>query len=161
MFKCIFLNENAWIPIKLSMKFIPKGSINNIPALFQIMAWCRPGDTPLSESVMVSLQAHICFTRPQSVIHLVSSPPTEALSANRSLIRSPTYTWLPSLKRTDLRSNNSMLDNGLAPSVARSSQDMIYGPIAQKNYRPLRNKHHQIQSWHFLWMSTMKFKYYI
>ena len=25
------------------------GPINNIPALVQIMAWCRPGDKPLSE----------------------------------------------------------------------------------------------------------------
>ena len=26
------------------MKFVPKGPINNIPALAQIMAWRRPGD---------------------------------------------------------------------------------------------------------------------
>ena len=31
------------------MKFVPKGPINNIPALVQIMAWRRPGDKPLSE----------------------------------------------------------------------------------------------------------------
>ena len=34
---------------KISMKFVPKGPINNIPALVQIMAWRRPGDKPLSE----------------------------------------------------------------------------------------------------------------
>ena len=39
--KCIFLNENTWILIEISLKFVPKGSINNIPALVQIMAWCR------------------------------------------------------------------------------------------------------------------------
>ena len=33
IFKCIFLNENMWISIKISLKFGPKGSINNIPAL--------------------------------------------------------------------------------------------------------------------------------
>ena len=33
VFKCNFLNENVWIPIKISLKFVPKGSINNIPAL--------------------------------------------------------------------------------------------------------------------------------
>ena len=33
IFKCIFLNENVWIPIKISLKFVPKGPINNIPAL--------------------------------------------------------------------------------------------------------------------------------
>ena len=59
IFKCIFLNENVWIPIKISMKFVPKGPINNIPALVQIMAWRRPGDKPLSEPMMISLQTHI------------------------------------------------------------------------------------------------------
>ena len=33
IFKCIFLNENVSIPIKISVKFVPKGPINNIPAL--------------------------------------------------------------------------------------------------------------------------------
>ena len=33
IFKCIFLNENVWIPIKISLIFVPKGPINNIPAL--------------------------------------------------------------------------------------------------------------------------------
>ena len=49
VFKCIFLNENAWKSIKISLKFVPKGLINNIPALIQRMAWRRPGDKPLSE----------------------------------------------------------------------------------------------------------------
>ena len=31
--KCIFLNENVWIPITFSKKFVPNGPINNIPAL--------------------------------------------------------------------------------------------------------------------------------
>ena len=30
-----------------------KGPIYNIPALVQIMAWCRTGDKPLSEPMMV------------------------------------------------------------------------------------------------------------
>ena len=42
-----FLNENIWILIKISLKLVPKDPIDNIPALFQIMAWCRPGDKPL------------------------------------------------------------------------------------------------------------------
>ena len=49
IFKCIFLNENVSIAIKISLKFVPKGPINNIPSLVQIMAWRRPGDKPLSE----------------------------------------------------------------------------------------------------------------
>ena len=65
IFKCIFLNENAWISITISLKFVPKGPINNIPALVQIMAWRRSGDKPLSELMIVSLLTHICVTRPQ------------------------------------------------------------------------------------------------
>ena len=69
IFKCILLNENVWIPNKISMKFVPKGPINNIPSLVQIMAWRRPGDKTLSEPMMVSSLTHICITRPQWVKH--------------------------------------------------------------------------------------------
>ena len=65
IFKSIFLNENVLISIKISLKFVPKGPINNIPASVQIMAWRRPGDKPLSEPVMVRSLTHICVTRPQ------------------------------------------------------------------------------------------------
>ena len=58
IFKCIFFNENVWILIKISLKFVPKGPINKISALFQIMAWRRPGDKPLSEAMLVSLLMH-------------------------------------------------------------------------------------------------------
>ena len=63
IFKCIFLNENVWIPIEISLTLVSKGSIHNNPALFQIMVWRRPGD-------MVSSLTHICVTRP----HWVNSP---------------------------------------------------------------------------------------
>ena len=66
-FKRIFLNETLRISIKISPNFVPKGPINNIPALVQIMAWRRPGDKPLSEPMMVSLLTPICVTRPQWV----------------------------------------------------------------------------------------------
>ena len=59
IFKYIFLNENLWIPIKISLKFVPKGRMNNIPALVQIMAWRLPGDKPLFEPMMVSLPTHV------------------------------------------------------------------------------------------------------
>ena len=67
IFKCIFLNENVWIPIKIALKLVPRGPINNIPTLVQVMAWRRPGDKPLSEPMMVRLPTHICVTRPQWV----------------------------------------------------------------------------------------------
>ena len=66
-FKRIFLIENVRIQIKISLKFVPKGPINNNPALILIMAWRRSGDKPLSEPMMVSLVTHICVTRPQWV----------------------------------------------------------------------------------------------
>ena len=63
--KRIFLNENVRIFIKISLKFVSKGSINNIPALAQIMVWCQPGNKPLSEPKMVRLLTYICITRSQ------------------------------------------------------------------------------------------------
>ena len=60
-----FLNKNGRISFEISLKFVLKGSIANIPALVQIMAWRHPGDKPLSEPMMISLPAHICVTRPQ------------------------------------------------------------------------------------------------
>ena len=48
IFKCIFFNENLLISSKISLTSVPWVLINNIPALFQIMAWRRPGDKPLS-----------------------------------------------------------------------------------------------------------------
>ena len=65
IFKCILENENEWISPRISLKFVPKFRISNIPALVQIMAWRRPGDKPLSEPMMVSLLTHICVTRPK------------------------------------------------------------------------------------------------
>ena len=51
-FKCIFLNENDRIPIRISLKFVPRSAINNKPALVQVMAWRRTGDKPLPELML-------------------------------------------------------------------------------------------------------------
>ena len=67
IFKYIFLNENVWISLKISLKFVSKVQINKIPALVQIMAWGQPGAKSLSEPMMLSLLMHICVTRPQWV----------------------------------------------------------------------------------------------
>ena len=73
-FKRFFQNENVWISIKISLKFVPNAPINNIPSLVQMMAWRRAGDKPSSEPMMVSLLTHICVTRPQRVND--KGPPT-------------------------------------------------------------------------------------
>ena len=65
--KCIFLNENVWISLTISLKCVRKVRINNIPSLVEIMAWRQPGYKPLSETMMVILLAHICVTRLQWV----------------------------------------------------------------------------------------------
>ena len=56
---------NVWIAIKISLQLVPKGPINNIFALVQIMSWRWPGDKPLFETTTVSLFTHKCITRLQ------------------------------------------------------------------------------------------------
>ena len=53
IFKWIFLNENVWISINMSLKCVPIGKMLNIPTLVQVMARRRQGDKPLSEPMMV------------------------------------------------------------------------------------------------------------
>ena len=60
-FKRIFLNENIRISMKYSLKVVPNGPINNIPALVQIMACRLVGAKPLSETMMVRSLTHICI----------------------------------------------------------------------------------------------------
>ena len=63
----IFSDAFSWMKmykfwLRFHWLFFPKGSINNIPALSQIMAWRSIGDKPLSEPGPDSL-THICGTR--------------------------------------------------------------------------------------------------
>ena len=51
-FKCIFLNENDRIPIRFSLKFVPRSAIDNYPALVRVMAWRRIGNMPLPEPML-------------------------------------------------------------------------------------------------------------
>ena len=70
IFKCIFLIESVWISLKISLKFVPKVRINNIPALVHIMAWRRPVDKPLSEPLMVKLLMYICHSASMRLCYL-------------------------------------------------------------------------------------------
>ena len=88
IFKRIFLKENVLISLKISLKFVAKVRINNIPALVQIMAWRRLGDKPLSEPMMVSLLTHICVTRPQWVNHDVTHIHIGDVKSNKLLFKS-------------------------------------------------------------------------
>ena len=62
-----FLHIDTTQVVAILHQIRPKGPNNNIPTLVQIMAWCWPGDKPLSEPMIVSLLTHICVTRPQWV----------------------------------------------------------------------------------------------
>ena len=64
----IFSTENVRILIKLVLM----GSINNIRILNQTLAWRWPGNKPLSEQVIVGLLVHTCVTRPQWVMGVIS-----------------------------------------------------------------------------------------
>ena len=92
----IFVNENVRVSTKFSLKFIPKGPINNIPALVQIMAWRRLGDKPLSEPMMDSLPTHICVTRPQwvKVIHIIGPELRKFDQKRLRILKSYIYTFM-------------------------------------------------------------------
>ena len=71
IFKCIFLNEKVWNSIKIPLKFVPGSPINNKPALVQIMAWRRTGDTPLFEPMLAWL-IDVYMRRPASPCYRIS-----------------------------------------------------------------------------------------
>ena len=63
IFKYIFLNENVWISLRISLKFVPEVPIYNKQALVQIMAWRLTGDKPLSEPMMAYFtDAYMCHS---------------------------------------------------------------------------------------------------
>ena len=44
--------KSFFISIQISLKFVPKGSIDNKAVFVQVMAWRRKGDKPLPESML-------------------------------------------------------------------------------------------------------------
>ena len=51
-FSSVFSPRKMFDSIKISLKFVPKGLVENKPTLAQMMAWCWSGDMPLSEPMM-------------------------------------------------------------------------------------------------------------
>ena len=107
IFKCLFLNENVWISMNMSLKFVIKGPNNNILALAQIMARCWLGDKPLSEPMVVSLLTHICVTRPhwinktiidtsqkQEYSHSINRVCSFSTTNSANIMHSKRYTYL-------------------------------------------------------------------
>ena len=92
------IDENVWILLLISFKFVSKfqiNRINNIPALVEIMAWRRPGNKPLSQPTMVKLLTHICVTRPQWVKELAAmlSVNTFVVIRKKHLNKPSNYLW--------------------------------------------------------------------
>ena len=67
-FQVHFLEWKCMNSINVSLKFISKCPINNIPVLVHIMAWHRPSNKPISEPMMIILMPHACVTQPQWVM---------------------------------------------------------------------------------------------
>ena len=109
--KCIFLNKKVRIPIKILLKIIPESPNNNIQVLVQIMAWCRQGDKPLSEPMMVILLTHICVTRPQWVKHVLLADKSEIfideyLDIVPSLSKHPIEFTPPNIQHREMYTGN-------------------------------------------------------
>ena len=93
-FKCMSLNEKVWILIKISLKFVPWGPINNIPTLVHIMTWCRVGTKSLCEPMMVSLLMHICVTPPQRGTPVLQRTPYILRYCSGQLDLLEIHTWV-------------------------------------------------------------------
>ena len=61
IFKCIFSNENIWILIDISLKFVPKGQINNIPALVQSQ-WVKACDATSKRCQILVSTSCLCYS---------------------------------------------------------------------------------------------------
>ena len=53
-FQMHFLEWKFYALTQISLKFVPKGPIDNIRALADMMAWHRTGNTPLTQSIMMT-----------------------------------------------------------------------------------------------------------
>ena len=92
IFKCNLFNENVWIPIKISLKFVPKGPINNFPALVQIMAWRRTGDKPLSEPMMT--QFNNTYIHMPLGLNELTHLPLDKMATISQMIFPDAFSWM-------------------------------------------------------------------
>ena len=122
------------ISLQVSLKFVPRVRINNITALFQIMAWRRTGAKTLSEPMMVRLPTHICAIRPQSVQrHLTCS---HALSRH----------WLLKIRMNGTTCEKSVLNRTLNYAFIGITCHRWQESVAKVTQNQLRNLS-RIQPW--------------
>ena len=48
------MSENSCILIEISLKFVPKGPVDNKAELIQVMAWCRSRDKLIPEPMLTT-----------------------------------------------------------------------------------------------------------
>ena len=67
IFKRIFLDENCIILIQISLKFVPKGRMDNKTVLVQVMAWCLTGTNydQVHWRIRVALGGHEFYGQPR------------------------------------------------------------------------------------------------
>ena len=145
-----FSDAFSWIKmyeffIKISLKFVPKGPVNNVPVLVQIMAWCWPVDKPLSEPMMVSLLMHISVTWPQWVNLLW---PGDTIDQSQHWLRQ----WLVAWQHQDI--NMDFLCHLI--STMQFIQQLISCTIAQ-NFSLIYHQFNQILLMHNLLVYDAKY----
>ena len=60
IFKCIFTNRRFWISIRIPLKFVPRGPLDNTSALVHVMHWRRTDDKTLPEPMPTHF-THACM----------------------------------------------------------------------------------------------------
>ena len=60
IFNSILLIEHVCILIEISLKFIPKSSVDNKAVWIQIRVWCPASSEPLPESAMAKFFGNTC-----------------------------------------------------------------------------------------------------
>ena len=63
IFQTIFSNAFSLTKLYVSLKFVPKVRINNIPELVQVMAWHQSVDEALSEPMLTQFTDAYMYMR--------------------------------------------------------------------------------------------------
>ena len=116
IFKCIFSNENAWIPIA-------EGPIKNIPAFIQI--WLVAFSVPSNylNQYWHRLPTHICVIRPQwvkpVVVYLFRNPNQNATIFMRENVFQDVYCKMSEVSCSGINMSNRNNDNCMRARTAR------------------------------------------
>ena len=139
-FQVHFRDKKFCILIKILLKFVPKGPIDNISALVEIMAWRQIGAKILSQPMLTRFTvAYTCSTRGRWVN---SSWPSYAMWLQRSGSSQSSTKPLPESMLTYHKGGLwHSLDNNLTH-------------WARNNWTPFRRRHFQM---HFLEWKRMNF----